>query len=186
MDASELQEEEREVLASIFEDDPAFKQISDQCFQYKIGEDADMKSFLIEVVWTKEYPNELPRINLDAFYNNHILPSVKTNIVEQLTAQCEGILGEAMVFTIVDWAKENHVELMAEQPLQVVVARNDVEASPAETAQTGKKKEKKEQLSKAQKRKLADRVGVSGERPRGWDWVDLIKHLSQTGKANER
>lgn len=23
--------------------------------------------------------------------------------------------------------------------------------------------------------------GKGGERPRGWDWVDIVKHLSQTG-----
>lgn len=40
---------------------------------------------------------------------------------------------------------------------------------------------KKEQLSKAQKRKQWDRVDGKGEKPRGWDWVDIVKHLSQTG-----
>lgn len=44
------------------------------------------------------------------------------------------------------------------------------------------KKEKKEQLSKHAKRRLVDKYGVNtGERPRGWDWVDVVKHLSQTG-----
>ena len=51
----------------------------------------------------------------------------------------------------------------------------------------GAKKEKKEQLSKQQKRKMFDRFGGNMEdRPRGWDWVDVIKHLSQTGgKASD-
>lgn len=44
-----------------------------------------------------------------------------------------------------------------------------------------KKSVKKEQLSKAQKRKQWDRVDAKGDRPRGWDWVDIVKHLSQTG-----
>ena len=44
-----------------------------------------------------------------------------------------------------------------------------------------KKPVKKEHLSKAQKRKQWDRVDGKGDKPRGWDWVDVVKHLSQTG-----
>lgn len=50
--------------------------------------------------------------------------------------------------------------------------------------EVAKKKEKKEQLTKNQKRKIFDRLDASGERPRGWDWVDVIRHLSQTGSQN--
>lgn len=44
-----------------------------------------------------------------------------------------------------------------------------------------KKPEKKEQLTKAQKRRAWDKaeLGRAGEKPRGWDWVDIVKHLSQ-------
>lgn len=45
--------------------------------------------------------------------------------------------------------------------------------------------QKKEHLTKAQKRKQWDRVDNKGNRPRGWDWVDIIKHLSQTGGKPE-
>lgn len=47
-----------------------------------------------------------------------------------------------------------------------------------------KKAPKKEQLSKAQKRRQWDRVEAKGEKPRGWDWVDIVKHLSQTGSKD--
>jgi len=40
-------------------------------------------------------------------------------------------------------------------------------------------------LSKSQKRKEWDRVGSKGEKPRGYDWIDIIKHLSQTGNKPE-
>ncbi len=44
------------------------------------------------------------------------------------------------------------------------------------------KVEKKEQLTKAQKRRMWDKGGMDSEdRPRGWNWVDVIRHLSQTG-----
>lgn len=47
------------------------------------------------------------------------------------------------------------------------------------------KKEKKEQLTKAQKRKQWNKVDGKGEKPRGWNWVDIVKHLSQTGSKDE-
>ena len=54
---------------------------------------------------------------------------------------------------------------------------------PENTGDSNKKevKEKKEQLSKNQKRRMFDKFGSTADRPRGWDWVDIIKHLSQTG-----
>ena len=39
-------------------------------------------------------------------------------------------------------------------------------------------------LTKAQKRKQWNNMdGKTGEKARGYDWVDVIKHLSQTGGA---
>ena len=46
-------------------------------------------------------------------------------------------------------------------------------------------KPKKEHLTKAQKRRITSRLDNKGELPRGHDWLDIIKHLSQTGKAKE-
>ena len=43
---------------------------------------------------------------------------------------------------------------------------------------------KKEQLTKAQKRKQWDRLDAKGNRPRGYDWVDIVKHLSQTANKD--
>ena len=46
---------------------------------------------------------------------------------------------------------------------------------------------KKEQLSKAQKRRQWNNrmVGEEGQKPRGHDWVDIVRHLSQTGNKIE-
>uniref|UniRef100_A0A182T821 Uncharacterized protein n=1 Tax=Anopheles maculatus TaxID=74869 RepID=A0A182T821_9DIPT len=49
----------------------------------------------------------------------------------------------------------------------------------------GKKESKREHLTKAQKRKQWDRVDSKGNRQRGWNWVDIIKHLSQSGGKPE-
>ena len=51
-----------------------------------------------------------------------------------------------------------------------------------ESQEVSKKREKKEQLTKHQKRRLYEKMGnATGEKPRGWNWVDVVKHLSQTG-----
>lgn len=39
-------------------------------FQY--GEDEDRKSILLEICWGDQYPNEIPTINLDMFYNRNM------------------------------------------------------------------------------------------------------------------
>ena len=45
---------------------------------------------------------------------------------------------------------------------------------------------KKEQLTKAQKRNAWKRGGLdTGDRERGWDWIDVIRHLSQTGSKQD-
>lgn len=49
-----------------------------------------------------------------------------------------------------------------------------------EVSEPKKENQKKEQLTKAQKRRQWDKVGSKGEKPRGWNWVDIVKHLSQT------
>lgn len=46
---------------------------------------------------------------------------------------------------------------------------------------------KKEQLTKAQKRRQWNNriVAEDGQKPRGHDWVDIVRHLSQTGNKVE-
>lgn len=45
--------------------------------------------------------------------------------------------------------------------------------------------QKKEQLTKAQKRRMWERTDNKGNRPRGWNWVDIVQHLSKTGGKEE-
>ncbi len=46
---------------------------------------------------------------------------------------------------------------------------------------------KKEQLTKSQKRRQWNsRAGADdGQKPRGHDWIDIVRHLSQTGNKIE-
>ncbi|KDR18056.1 RWD domain-containing protein 4A [Zootermopsis nevadensis] len=180
------QEEEREVLLSIYDGDPAFKHLSPTVFQYKYGEDESPKSFLLEISWGASYPAEKPSINMDTFYNKHSVPDVKDQVVSQVKEEAEQYLGTAMTYTLFEFVKEKLEELLAGQPDSFV---NDVTDSIDRITISGtqalesasKKMVKKEQLSKAQKRKQWDRVDGKGDRPRGWNWIDVVKHLSQTG-----
>ena len=80
---------------SIYDGDDLFTVIEKKKFQYKLGEDGTAKSFILEITWTDEYPEVLPNISLDAFYNKHIIPSVKEQILEY--AKSEGNYGLIMI-----------------------------------------------------------------------------------------
>ena len=76
---------------------------------------------------------------------------------------------------------------MEEQPLEPVKSAAD-ESPKGESAIESKASggvQKKEQLTKAQKRRQWERSDHEGNRARGHDWVDLIKHLSQCGNKEE-
>ncbi|KAI5716695.1 RWD domain-containing protein 4 [Diaphorina citri] len=186
MSNSELQEEEKEVLLSIYDGDPAFNMISDTVYQYKYGDDGDSKSFLFEISWGENYPTEMPAFNMDLFYNKHIGPGVKSHIKQKLTEECEQYLGSAMTYTVFEYLRDNADQLLASQPetetvqppLETVLQSLDIDDTGADSK---KEKVKKEVLSKAQKRKQWERSDGKGDKPRGWDWVDVVKHLSQTG-----
>ncbi|XP_068680765.1 RWD domain-containing protein 4-like [Montipora capricornis] len=180
MSCQEDQEDEREALRSIYESDENFIEINPTTFQYKFGEDGHFKSFLLEVSWPHDYPTCLPNISLDAFYNKHISCQVKESIICRLKEQCDVCLGCAMTYSIFDWTKEHEEELMAEQEEQEV---KEEQTPLQEEVPCTKKKEKKETLTKNQKRRLADKTNYKGERERGWNWVDVVKHLSKTGKT---
>lgn len=115
MDYEQEQEEEREVLLSIYEEDERFTKIDDKTFQYKFGEDGHFKSFVLEIKWTSDYPENAPNVNLDAFYNKHICHEVKESIVSKLMEQCEMNLGCAVTFTLIDWTNEHFDELTENQ-----------------------------------------------------------------------
>lgn len=115
MDYQQEQEEEREVLLSIYEEDDRFIKIDDSTFQYKFGEDGHFKSFVLEIKWTADYPENAPNVNLDAFYNKHINNQVKEIIVSKLMEQCEMNLGCAVTYTVFDWTNEHFDELTEQQ-----------------------------------------------------------------------
>uniref|UniRef100_A0A9L0JGH8 RWD domain containing 4 n=1 Tax=Equus asinus TaxID=9793 RepID=A0A9L0JGH8_EQUAS len=177
MSANEDQEMELEALRSIYEGDESFRELSPVSFQYRIGENGDPKAFLIEISWTETYPQTPPIISMNAFFNNTISSAVKQSILAKLQEAVEVNLGTAMTYTLFEYAKDNKEQFMENHnPVNSTTSiSNIISIETPNTAPSSKKKDKKEQLSKAQKRKLADKTDHKGELPRGWNWVDVVK-----------
>ncbi|EAT41745.1 AAEL006654-PA [Aedes aegypti] len=203
-ETKEMQTDEREALASIYEGDNCFKQVNGETYQYKYGEEDGNKSFLLEICWQENYPNELPTINMDTFYNRNLSRALKDKIISILKEEGEQWLGCGMTYTLFECLKDKVEELLSDESLtggtdQQVIGTNhqedeqrsseeddgDERGTKGSGAGAGGGAQKKEHLTKAQKRKQWDRVDNKGNRPRGWDWVDIIKHLSQTGGKAE-
>uniref|UniRef100_A0A8D0C0S8 RWD domain containing 4 n=1 Tax=Salvator merianae TaxID=96440 RepID=A0A8D0C0S8_SALMN len=161
MTANEDQEMELEALRSIYEGDECFRELSPVSFQYRIGENGDPKAFLIEISWPETYPQTAPVISMDAFFNNAIPSAIKQSILNKLMEEVEVNLGTSMTYTIFEYAKDNKELFMENQPVNTGTAQNNcISPAHSDVAQQSKKKEKKEQLTKTQKRKLADKTGL--------------------------
>lgn len=120
---------------------------------------------------------------------------VKQKIVETLTAEAEQWIGCGMTYTLFECVKDRVTEMMEAQPQPASDAESseddesdESDSSDADIANLsigGAKAQKKEKLTKAQKRRQWDQAITGGEKPRGWDWVDIVKHLSQVGNKDE-
>ncbi|GJQ76053.1 hypothetical protein Trydic_g18104 [Trypoxylus dichotomus] len=182
----EAQEEEREVLSSIYDGDPSFKQVSPTVFQYKYGEHDNHKSFLLEIRWGEKYPEEMPDISMDAFYNKHVAKPLKEKIIKMTQTEAEQYLGMSMTYSLFEFIKEKFDDLIVDQPEGCIVGQDVEKLSICDTQDISVKKGiKKEHLTKAQKRRHWDKMDSKGEKPRGWNWVDIVKHLSQTGSKDD-
>lgn len=71
------------MLDSIYEGDNNFKKVDDKTFRYLYEHESSSKSFLLEITWGENYPEERPKISLNAFFNKHIIDQV--TITEKLT-----------------------------------------------------------------------------------------------------
>lgn len=183
----EDQEDEKEVLLSIYESDDCFKSIDEQTYQYRVGEAGHINSFLLEIKWGDSYPEVLPAINLELFYNKHLCSKVKKSLKNKIFNEAATLMGCAMTYSLFEYSKENAEDLMGDQTEESVtqerITEDKTENKPQQ--QEKKVKEKKVQLTKAQKRRITERTDFKGERARGWDWVDVVKHLSKTGYGKD-
>uniref|UniRef100_A0A8R1U1L9 RWD domain-containing protein n=1 Tax=Onchocerca volvulus TaxID=6282 RepID=A0A8R1U1L9_ONCVO len=187
MNAIEEQKTESEVLQSIFDGDQRFVVISDNKFQYKFGQDGDCKSFILEISWPDTYPKTVPDISLDLFYNRHILSKVKNDIKARLLAEAKRYVGMAVTFTLFEYIRENFEDLVKDQVEIYETGNCEMNDNGSEITREDEVQEitdgvKKMQMTKAQKRRMWNHAvaGKFGEKERGWNWVDIIKHLSQT------
>nr|KAF6428406.1 RWD domain containing 4 [Rousettus aegyptiacus] len=114
---------------------------------------------------------------MNAFFNNTISSAVKQSILAKLQEAVEVNLGTAMTYTLFEYAKDNKEQFMENHhPVNSTTSiSNIISVETPNIAPSSKKKDKREQLSKAQKRKLADKTDHKGELPRGWNWVDVVK-----------
>lgn len=124
---------------------------------------------------------------MDTFYNSHLIAAVKEKIVATVTEEGNQWLGCGMTYTIFECLKERVDELTEEQPLETVKDADDgaLRKTDARGDEKSSAAPKKEQLTKAQKRRQWERTDHQGNRERGWNWIDIIKHLSQSGNKDE-
>lgn len=99
-----------------------------------------------------------------------------------------------MTYTLFECLKEQLVELLDELQEEIKNAKLNAVSEHVRTMKlapvisTGPDTQptaKKEQLTKSQKRRMWERTDNKGQRQRGWDWVCLIRHLSQTGNSKD-
>lgn len=128
---------------------------------------------------------------------NSRVEETKSKISEVLQQEAEQWLGCGMTYTLFECLKERVPELMECQPIsddeEDDESDDDDETSSDSDADVSKlsiagssKPAKKEHLTKAQKRRQWDQSITGGDRPRGFDWVDIVKHLSQCGSKDEQ
>lgn len=118
--------------------------------------------------------------------------SLKTKIVDILKTEGENWIGCGMTYTLFECVKEHLDELTneLEQELKNAAAAvtenvKTLQLGPVLKTTPTEAPVKKEQLTKSQKRRLWERTDNKGNRARGWDWVDIIRHLSQTGHSRD-
>lgn len=113
--------------------------------------------------------------------------------MDLLTKEGENWIGCGMTYTLFEFVKEQLTEFLDEledESKKAAAMKSLTEETKAvhlapviKTIETVVAK--KEQMTKNQKRRLWDRTNNKGERERGWNWVDIIRHLSSTGHKEE-
>lgn len=114
---------------------------------------------------------------------------VREKIKTVLAEEGEQWLGCGMTYTLFECLKDRIDEMLAGQ----VQASSNADGNESDSSQADisklaistTKAPKKEQLTKAQKRRQWDQATSGGDKPRGWNWVDIVRHLSQGGSKDE-
>eukprot|EP00033_Pygsuia_biforma_P004084 GCRY01004476.1.p1 GENE.GCRY01004476.1~~GCRY01004476.1.p1 ORF type:complete len:209 (-),score=46.17 GCRY01004476.1:82-708(-) len=203
----EQQQEELEVLESIWGLENRFAKESDTRFQVKIVQDEleeeeyenvqSTKWYLLNVKYTANYPDELPELSLDAFKNKSLSDVRKEHAMKIITEKATELLGAPLIFTLIEELKECWAEMfddvlegeevekketpeLTERDMEMQQKREEEMRIAAEKREKEKEEKALKNRSKSQKRRETSKLNVNGEKDRGWDWMDIIKHLSRT------
>ncbi|KAM7532805.1 hypothetical protein Aperf_G00000129004 [Anoplocephala perfoliata] len=153
---------------------------------HQLGTPGTPESFVVNITWPKGYPFTPPIIDLNEFCNRNMPRSLCKSMIDELNEIASQNMGEPLTFTLIEHLRD-HFETYAQQ---IKDAKKGTKEQAPELAMSGNAKTKNDKsqvditLTKAQKRKQFDRLGADGNLPRGWNWVDVIKHLRQTGTQN--
>ena len=175
---SEVWREELETLQSIYQDDDNFRIVDTSTLTYKFAP-AGGKDFIVQFELTPRYPDEVPNTHMEILYNAKLTTGMKYAIVSALASEGEQLIGVQMLYSLLEWGRDNLGAVIDEFKRQSV----EGDSQPSAVSTPVIKQERKEHLTKAAKRKLADKMDTRGEHARGWDWVDVIKHLSKTAST---
>lgn len=177
-------------LESIFYD--SFTKLDHNRFRVRIDSSASTEDaegganaappFFIEIALPPPYPHHIPSFDISNINNNRYPDFAKQAILLGLQEQASTLIGESMCYSILEWLKDKLPEFYSMKPAFI---DEDDEALAAGHAHNDHKdsnsgkKDAKDKMTKAQKRRYFDRFGAAAEKPRGWDWVSIISHLSQ-------
>ncbi|VDM25178.1 unnamed protein product [Hydatigera taeniaeformis] len=181
MDLPSPRSEEKAVLESIYT--PEELSISDDYkIQFRLGTPGTLGSFVVNITWPKGYPFIPPVVDLDEFCNHHVPQSMRDSIIKEVNELASQNSGEPLTFTLIEHLRENMDEYAKQlKDFKKRSTNSTVKQLETEEAMVKRKTVEKEVLTKAQKRKQLDRLDEKGNLPRGWNWVDVVKHLRQTG-----
>ncbi|KAM3172124.1 hypothetical protein ACTXT7_015191 [Hymenolepis weldensis] len=143
-----------------------------------LGTPGTLESFVVNITWPLDYPNIPPIIDFNEFCNLNMPRALQESLLSELNEIASQNVGESHTFTLIEHLRDNF-EAYAQQ---IRDAKKRPKERIFESVTEDMEKDKKDTaLTKAQKRKQVNRFNSDGNLPRGWNWVDVIKHLRQTG-----
>jgi len=148
----------------------------------------DELALVLVFAWPKKYPAVVPELELESEQNKRIKSNDREELLKTLNQEASTMLGEPMTLTLLEIAREKLQDIEAQAVGSLWSEVGQSEDSLKEKTVTKKApKEVKEKLTKSQKRRAQKHIDYTtgGERPRGWNWVDLISHLSKTGGVDD-